>query len=239
MSPVEGAGRGEMPSARGHSRYLFAALAVGAALGLFVLDQQTGWLRDLAEQERLGRLIDSAGTFGPAAVVLLLALAIVASPLPSAPIAMAAGAVYGPLAGTILTVVGSFLGASSAFAIARFLAYGAVRRWDLVRQPLEWLERGHSQSWLMGAVFLTRLAPFLSFDAISYAAGLTPLRYWRFAIATLAGVAPISFLLAYGGGRIFAAGSGSILVTLLAFGGITAIPIVARVIWLRLKRFRS
>jgi uncharacterized membrane protein YdjX (TVP38/TMEM64 family) len=225
-----------MQSVRGRTSYLVAALVVAVALGLFVLDHQTGWLRDLTEQERLRRVVNSAGAFGPAAVVLLLALAIVASPLPSAPIAVVAGAAYGSLAGTFLTVAGSFLGASIAFVIARFLAYDAVRRWTLVRRPLDWLERGHSQNWLMAAVFLTRLAPFLSFDAISYAAGLTPLAYWRFALATLLGVTPISFLLAYGGDTALGAGSENSLVTLLIFGGITGIPIVARVIWVRIRR---
>lgn len=221
-----------------------ARWATGAALavllvGLGYIWLETDLLQRLTDPQRLERFIVAAGVFGPLAIVLLLALAIVASPLPSAPIAMAAGAAYGTLAGTTLTIAGSFLGASIAFVISRFLAYDAVRRWDLVRRPLEWLERGRSQTWLMAAVFLTRLAPFLSFDAISYAAGLTPLSYWRFAVATLAGVAPISFLLAHGGETIFAAGNGNVLVTLLAFGGITAIPILVHVIWDRLRRYRS
>ena len=123
----------------------------------------------------------------------------------------------------------------TAFLVTRFLAYDAVRNWDLVRRPLNWLETGRSQNWLMAAVFLTRLAPFLSFDAISYAAGLTPLAFWRFAIATLLGVTPISFLLAYGGDTIFAAGGRHPILTLLVFGGITGIPILARIIWVKAK----
>ena len=126
------------------------------------------------------------------------------------------------------------LGAITAFLIARFVAFDAVRRWDLVRRPLDWLEQGRSQNWLMAAVFLTRLAPFLSFDAISYAAGLTPLSFWRFFLATLAGVTPISFLLAYGGEA--ALGGGNPVLMLLAFGGITGIPILARLLWVRWKR---
>lgn len=149
---------------------------------------------------------------------------------------MVAGGAYGSLAGTFLTVAGSFLGASIAFVIARFLAYDAVRRWEFVRRPLDWLERGHSQNWLMAAVFLTRLAPFLSFDAISYAAGLTPLAYWRFALATLLGVTPVSFLLAYGGDAVLVVGPENPVLTLLVFGGITGIPILARIIWVRVRR---
>ncbi|MEP7283506.1 MAG: VTT domain-containing protein [Rubrivivax sp.] len=54
-----------------------------------------------------------------------------------------------------------------------------------------------SQNSLMGIVFFSRLLPFLSFDLVSYAAGMTVLEFWRFAVATLAGIAPTSFLLAH------------------------------------------
>lgn len=216
-------------------RILAVVLALAAAAGLFLMERETGWLAAVTDQQALRGLVDRLGVFGPLAIVLLLALAIVMSPIPSAPIGIVAGAAYGPVWGTALTMAGSFLGAVTAFLVARFLAYDAVRRWDLVRRPLDWLEAGHSQNWLMAAVFLTRLAPFLSFDAISYAAGLTPLTFWRFAIATLLGVAPISFLLAYGGETVFAAGGGNPIVALLVFGGITGIPILARVIWVKTR----
>ena len=45
-----------------------------------------------------------------------------------------------------------------------------------------------SQNALMGIVFVSRLLPFLSFDIVSYGAGLTTLSAWRFALATLAGL---------------------------------------------------
>lgn len=212
---------------------VLAGLGAAAFLGLLLVIRETGWLARLSDQEALREAVESLGPLGPVATVLLLALAIVFSPIPSAPIALAAGAAYGTAWGTALTVAGACLGAVTAFLIARFLAYDAVRRWDLIRRPLDWLERGHSQNWLMAAVFLTRLAPFLSFDAISYAAGLTPLSFWRFFLATLAGVTPISFLLAYGGEA--AIGGGSPLLMLLAFGGITGIPILARFLWVRWK----
>ena len=45
-------------------------------------------------------------------------------------------------------------------------------------------------------MFLTRLAPGISFDGISYAAGLT-IGFKRFAVATTLGVIPETLLFAY------------------------------------------
>lgn len=225
--------------ARRYRRVLLIGAAAAAVIGGLVLLRETGWLARLGDEEGLRQTIQALGPVGPIAVVGLLALAIVMSPIPSAPIGMAAGAAYGPVWGTALTIAGAVLGAVIAFAISRFFAYDAVRRWEAVRQPLEWLEKDRSQTWLMAVVFLSRLLPFLSFDAISYAAGLTPLAFWRFAVATLAGVAPISFLLAYGGDAMLVAGGANPVVTVLALGGITAIPIALRLIWVRLKRRRT
>lgn len=216
---------------------LIGVLAAALAGGFLVL-RETGWLARLGDKEEVRRAVEALGLFGPAAVIGLLALAIVMSPVPSAPVAMAAGAVYGPVWGTVLTIAGSVLGAFTAFAIARFVAYDAVRKWEVVRRPLQWLEKNRSQTWLMAVVFASRLVPFISFDAVSYAAGLTPLVFWRFAVATLAGVAPISFLLAYGGDALFVSGEASPVLTLLALGGITAIPIILRFLWVGLKRRR-
>jgi uncharacterized membrane protein YdjX (TVP38/TMEM64 family) len=55
-----------------------------------------------------------------------------------------------------------------------------------------WLER-----WGPHAVFLTRLAPGISFDGISYAAGLTSISFRRFVVATTLGVIPETLLFAY------------------------------------------
>ena len=65
----------------------------------------------------------------------------------------------------------------------------------------------------------------ISFDILSYAAGLTPLSFWRFALATFAGIIPISFLLAHFGSELGSADMQRVSATVLALGGITLIPI--------------
>lgn len=129
---------------------------------------------DLPEREDLQRWIDAAGLFGPVLVVVLMTVAIVASPLPSAPIALAAGAAYGHTYGTVLVVLGAELGAIAAFLLARRLGRPFVERHVAKNLGAGLLG---SQETLTFLVFGSRLLPFLSFDMISYAAGLSKLHF--------------------------------------------------------------
>ncbi len=139
------------------------------------------------------------GIAGPLLVIGLMTLAIVFNPLPSAPVALASGAVYGHTWGTLYIIIGATLGAVIAFLIARFAGFEAVKK----MLPKNWsIENATTQNALMAGVFVSRLIPFLSFDLISYAAGLTPISLWRFFIATVFGLIPASFLLAHFGGEM-------------------------------------
>ncbi len=157
--------------------------------------------------------------FGPAAIVLLIALAIVVSPIPSGPVALAAGALYGTGAGGLLTLAGAVLGGSCAFALTR--RFGRARMAGSSNNVARFLTGQRSQPALMGAVFVTRLVPFVSFDAVSYIAGLTPLTYWRYAVATAAGTAPVCFAFAAAGAG---AASASPALLILASGITLALP---------------
>lgn len=172
---------------------LAAALLIAAALLAWALGAFDPLLARF-EPASVRALVARAGPWGPVLVVGLMCLAVVASPLPSAPIAVAAGAAYGHWLGAALVATGSVLGATIAFLIARYLGRDAVRK--LLGHDVE---RGllGSQNALTLIVFVSRLMPFVSFDAISYAAGLSALHLWRFVIATVAGIMPASFVLAH------------------------------------------
>lgn len=88
----------------------------------------------------------------------------------------------------------------------------------------------------MGFVFVSRLLPFISFDIVSYAAGLTVLSFWRFALATLAGIVPMSFLLAHFGEEISAGDDRRIMVSVVLLGSITLIPVAVGVVRHRFRR---
>lgn len=139
------------------------------------------------------------------------------------------------LCGGVLAVLAlvAEAGALAAFGLARMLGGAALSRWFGKRLPGG---LSGSQGALMGIVFASRLLLFISFDLISYAAGLTALSWWRFALATLAGIVPASFVLAHLGFEMTSGETDQFLYTALALGLLTAIPIAVTLVRDRMRR---
>jgi len=184
---------------------------------------ELGWLEVLKNKEQMLVIIKELGLFGPLAIIFLMAIAIVISPIPSAPIALVSGALYGHTFGTIYVVIGALSGALLAFMISRKLGYDYINRKLHHRMPVKIVG---SQNTLMRIVYVTSLAPFISFDVISYAAGLTKLTVGRFIIATLMGIIPISFVLAHLGSEVKDGEIESIATALLLLGFFTLMPLI-------------
>ena len=195
---------------------------IAAFVGLILGWQQLG-LPEIDKQTVM-QWVDRAGLWGPVLIIGLMVVAIVASPIPSAPIALVAGATYGHVTGAIFVAIGAELGAVVAFLIARYLGRGTVER--ILGDKADYGLFG-SQNALTLTVFGSRLLPFISFDAISYAAGLSKLHLWRFLIATLAGILPASFVLAHVGAGALEGNYGATEWAVLGLGLITALPLLA------------
>lgn len=71
--------------------------------------------------------MSAAGPAAPIAYVLLYAVGAVAF-VPGVPLSVAGGALFGPLWGTVLIVVGATLGAGGAFLVAAATALPATVR---------------------------------------------------------------------------------------------------------------
>jgi uncharacterized membrane protein YdjX (TVP38/TMEM64 family) len=209
------------------SRIAAGSALVVALVALYWLLQDSAAIATLLDAAALKPEVARLGAWGPLAVIGLMVLAILVSPIPSAPIALAAGALYGHAWGTLYVLLGAEIGALAAFGIARLAGYEVLRHWFGERLSLGWFG---SQNALMGLVFASRLLPFVSFDLVSYAAGLTVLSWWRFAIATLAGIVPASFLLAHLGAEMVAGGAAQAMIAALALGVLVAIPFIVKLI---------
>ena len=203
------------------------AVMVGLCLAILVFASPDQFV-SLADPVALSQVF---GRIGPLAVIVLLALAVVVSPIPSGPIAMAAGAVYGTVEGGALTAIGALLGAVIAFGLSRNFGFRPIAAMET---PLaRWITRPRPQGGLALAVLASRLIPFISFDAVSYLAGLTAIKTQNFILATAIGVLPASFAFAAMG-----AGMGELdspLLFLAAFGVTLILPLA----WLVAGRARA
>jgi uncharacterized membrane protein YdjX (TVP38/TMEM64 family) len=146
--------------------------------------------------EQIKKLLSSAGSLAPIVFIVTMSLAVVISPIPSLPLDIAAGAFFGPFLGTLYSVTGALCGAIISFMISRFIG----------REFIERLLGGHinfctecSDELLTKIVFFSRLLPIVSFDVISYGAGLTKMSLKKFSLATALGMIPLTFVYNYFG----------------------------------------
>lgn len=208
-------------------RLLLGSLLIALIALAYLILHRTGTLSLFMDSKMLQPYIESAGAMGPLVIIGFFMVAVVINPLPSAPIALAAGFAYGHTWGTVYVVIGSVSGAFIAFLIARLLGHDILYRWFGEKLKVGLLG---SQWGLAGMIVVFRLLPFISFDIVSYAAGLTNITWWRFLLATTVGIVPASFLLAHFGSEMGSGDPTRIGITVLLLGFMTAIPIVVKVV---------
>lgn len=154
------------------------------------------------EQEYIDRQLQKAGPMAPL-VFMLVKAAVVVAIVPVAPLDVAAGALFGPLLGSVYSIVGSQAGAIACFYIARLLGRDAISR--LMKKDIVFCDRC-AEKHLALLIFFARLEPMISFALVSYGAGLTNISLTAYAISTFLGMAPITITLNYYG-RTFLTGN--------------------------------
>ncbi|MDE0085300.1 MAG: TVP38/TMEM64 family protein [Candidatus Poribacteria bacterium] len=167
--------------------------------------------------------ITSYGLFAPLISATLMIFQSVIAPLPAFLITIANGALFGFWWGMLLSWSSAMLGAALCFHIARFL--GAKHVAKIVSQPVVNKTDQFIQRYGNYAILIARLIPYIPFDVVSYAAGLTRIRFIGFWLATGIGQLPATAVYTYLGNRI----STHTKLMLLGFGVVISISIV---IWL-------
>ena len=155
------------------------------------------------------------GEFGERAWLVssgLMVLQSLAAPIPALPITITNALIYGPWIGSLVTWCSSQLAAIVCLYIARGLGRPFVVKLFPAKRVAHFDAFFESHGVL--AIFLTRLIPALSFDLVSYAAGLTRVRLGPYLLATGLGQLPAVLVyswaahtsrdsLAYAGGIVF------------------------------------
>ena len=174
---------------------------------------------------------DFMAQYGAAAAVvsfLLMVFQSVIAPLPAFLITIANANLFGWWQGAILSWASAMAGAAVCFWIARVVGREAVERLagkNGIRQMEEFFQRHGTQS-----VLIARLLPFVSFDWVSYFAGLTSMRFWSFFWATGLGQLPATIVYSYVGGML--TGGAKLLMTgLLILFALAILVVVVRQVY--------
>ena len=125
------------------------------------------------------------GAWAAVVSAILMVLQSIAAPIPAFLITLSNAAIFGWVIGAILSWSSAMAGAAVCFYIARGLGRDVVEKLTS-----------------KGAILICRLLPFVSFDFVSYGAGLTNMGFWRFFVATGVGQLPATIVYSYVGGTL-------------------------------------
>ncbi|THF62646.1 TVP38/TMEM64 family protein [Pseudothauera rhizosphaerae] len=158
------------------------------------------------------------GYWAPAVSSLLMVFQSVIAPLPAFVVTFTNGLLFGWVWGTVLSWSSAMLGAALCFWIARALGRPVVERLVGGTRALEVSDVFFAR-YGNRAILISRLLPFVSFDIISYGAGLTPVSFWKFLVATGIGQLPATVIYSYLGQNL----TGSVQVLFWVFSITAAI----------------
>jgi uncharacterized membrane protein YdjX (TVP38/TMEM64 family) len=181
-------------------------------------------------------------SFGPLAVVisfLLMVFQSLAAPLPAFLITFSNAAIFGWVWGAALSWSSSMAGAALCYGIARLYGREAVAK--LAGQTALKSVDDFFAKYGANAILIARLLPFMPFDIVSYAAGLTSTRFLPFFIATGLGQLPATIIYSYAGDML-GGGAKTFVFGLLVVFAAVALTVLLRSIFAeqsKRKRFEE
>lgn len=150
--------------------------------------------------DRIKEYILSFGVWAPIISFLLMVFQSVAAPLPAFLITFANATLFGWKWGALLSWSSAMVGAILCFYIARIFGRETVEKLTTktaLKEVDAFFDRYGEY-----AILIARLLPFVSFDFVSYGAGLTAVSLFSFLWATGLGQLPATIVYSYVGGML-------------------------------------
>ena len=155
--------------------------------------------------------VASYGAYATVISFLLMIFQSIAAPLPAFLLTFANANLFGWWQGAILSWTSAMAGAVVCFYIARILGRDVAEKLTS-KSGLAQIDTFFEQ-YGKNTILICRLLPFISFDIVSYAAGLTSMSFMSFFIATGIGQLPATIVYSYVGGML--TGGAKLFVTAL------------------------
>ena len=178
-------------------------LALAALVGWWLIPGVRSFLQHslsafaTLDQQALERFIDAYSPLAALVSFGLMILQAIVAPLPAFLITFANASLFGALWGGVLSWVSAMAGAALCFFIARVLGREVVEKLTgkAVLQNVDGFFRRYGKH----TILVCRLLPFVPFDPVSYAAGLTSIRFRHFMFATGVGQLPATIVYSWAG----------------------------------------
>ena len=165
------------------------------------------------------------GAYAAAVSFFLMIFQSIAAPLPAFIITLANANLFGWCRGAVLSWSSAMAGAAICFYIARVLGREAAEKLTSktgLKSIDDFFNRYGTHS-----ILIARLLPFISFDLVSYAAGLTSMKFLPFFIATGVGQLPATIVYSYVGGML-TGGAQMLMTGLLILFALSALVVLLR-----------
>lgn len=148
------------------------------------------------DQAALQAMLLPLGPWAPLAFIALFTFAMLLIVVPFSWMAILSALLFGPIWGTLWTVLGGTCGSVALFLMTRRLGQNMLAkraespRWKNLNQRLE--QDGFYY------LLLLRTLSIVPFNLLNAAAAMTSIRLWHFVIANLVGIIPSAFFYGYG-----------------------------------------
>ncbi|MBV0926276.1 TVP38/TMEM64 family protein [Halomicroarcula limicola] len=152
------------------------------------------------DAQALREWISQFGVFAPLVFVLLQALQVIVAPIPGQILALVAGYLFGPVAGTVYSLAGVLLGSAVAFSLAKRFGRPLVER--LLHEDVMTRFDGFVDRVGIPGLLAFVLIPGLPDDAICFLSGLTTWRLRTFLAVIIVGRFPAYVITVYAGGEL-------------------------------------
>lgn len=143
--------------------------------------------------------IKSYGSWSIAAFLVISAIRPLAVFIPVTILTMIAGGLYGPIYGFLLSMLSIIISSNVAFIISRYFGKSFIEK--LIKKRADSINLKIEKSGFK-VIFIMRISGVFPLDILSYAAGVTKVKYRDFILATILGSAPETFSIAYMGHNI-------------------------------------
>jgi len=171
---------------------IYLALFIAALLTIYISRASFKNIIDILSKgsiEQVANIIRSWGIAAPILSILLMLVQAFIAPIPAFLITGANGAVFGVWFGTLISWFGAMLGALGTFYLSRLFGEAFVKKFESTKGLWEKVDEISNKQGFK-VVLIGRLLPFISFDFLSYAAGLSNMKIVPFLVATGIGMIP-------------------------------------------------